>query len=99
MGIVLSSVFSACLGFYKVLMKDTTLLALTTKGVLFTTPSEKVAIAWRELHSVKEQKQKLIFDTSAGEISIPSRFLGISRTQLCRLITETHKKILLGVIS
>ena len=74
MGIVLSSVFSACMGYYKILMKDSTLLTLTPKGIFFTTPTENISIFWQDINAIEEQHRTLIFQTDSEQILIPSSF-------------------------
>jgi hypothetical protein len=95
---VICAVFGACWGFYKILMNDNTLLLLSTKGIEWNTPSTNESMSWRELDSVEKSGSNILLSGEQKELRIPLHFVGTTPEKLVATISETQKKVLLGVM-
>ena len=95
---VVSSAFGACWGYYKTLMKDNTLLLLNTYGIVWQTDDSSASIPWKDLVHVEQRSNMIILESAALSISIPKSFVGTTPKRLIETITNTQKKVLLGVV-
>lgn len=95
---VVSSAFGACWGYYKTLMKDNTLLLLSTSGIEWRTEHNIESISWKDLNQVLQQSKSIIIEGNTYSISVPRNFVGISPKNLINTIIDTQKKVLLGVL-
>ena len=95
---VLSSVFSACFGYYRTLTRDNTMLILSTDGLSFQSDNQEDFIAWTQLQSIQLRKNTIVIQEKDQEYTLPARFLGTSPKKLVETIIETQKKVLLGVL-
>ena len=98
MMIVLSSVFSACWGYYKTMIQDTSILILTQEGLIYTSPEQNLSLPWKTLEDVESTNRSIIIKTSEQEYCLQDSFLGITNIKLRILIIETQKKVLLGAL-
>ena len=95
---VLSSVFSACYGYYRTLTHDNTMLILSTDGLSFQSDSQEDFIAWKKLQSIQLHKNTIVLQEKHQEYTLPAQFLGTSPKKLVETIIDTQKKVLLGVL-
>lgn len=95
---VVSSAFGACWGYYRTLMKDNSLLLLDTSGISWQTESHSDSLRWKELQTVRQQKDSILLVGQERTIQIPRNYVGKSSKMIVEIILETQKKVLLGVL-
>ena len=95
---VLTSAFSAAFGYYRTLTHDNTMLLLSTKGLSFQSANREDFIEWKTLQTIHLHKNTIIIQSKNQQYYFPAKFLGTSPKRLVETITETQKKVLLGVL-
>ena len=95
---VLASVSSAAFGYYRTLTHDNTMLLLSTKGLSFQSATREDFIEWKGLQTIQLHKNTIIIQSKNQQYCFPAKFLGTSPQKLVETITETQKKVLLGVL-
>ena len=95
---VLTSAFSAAFGYYRTLTHDNTMLLLSTEGLSFQSANREDFIEWKKLQTIHLHKNTIIIQSNNQQYCFPAKFLGTSPKRLVETITETQKKVLLGVL-
>jgi hypothetical protein len=79
-------------------MNDNALLLLSTEGVEWRTASSHESMNWKDLDSIQKSDSNILLEGTPQRILIPLNFVGTSPQKLMNTISETQKKVLLGVM-
>ena len=95
---VVGSAAFACWNYFQTLRKDDSILVLNTHQIVWSTNKQRHTMDWMTLQSIVQTKKNICLHGIDSQLLLPKGFLGISDKKLAKIILETQKKVLLGVL-